>query len=323
MLRALFGCRLFCSFADGEPCTLCAPALHGLSSPAPDIYGHLFNLNFWLMAIVNSLAIGKSVKSAGNLTYKTIRGRTIASQRITQNKSNTPFQQNQRQRFAKVSASMKLLQQYIDACYEKSKYGSSRNAFFSTNKRFTLGNLVGEIMEGIIPLSDGMLSALTETPVKQLSLLSFGSLAGFLTIKYKEVANYKYGENTYGSLRVIQDLSTDDYDEALYTFSFADPVRYSDLKIYAFGFGDSGLLATVGTLSSETQGAFDFVQSPLISALVRCKPYYIEDGSDLISKVDISFDFSSITGCPIAIAVPSVGGRVPTIAGVFAKTSAV
>lgn len=275
------------------------------------------------MAIINSLAIGKSVKSAGNLTYKTVRGRTIASQRITQNKSNTPFQQNQRQRFAKVSESMKLLQQYIDACYEKSKYGSSRNAFFSTNKRFTLGNLVGEITEGIIPLSDGMLSALTETPVKQLSLLSLGSLAGFLTIKYKEVANYKYGENTYGTLRVIQSLSSDTYNDALYTFTFAKPVKFSDLKIYAFGFGDSGLLSALGTINEAGAISFSFGTSPLDAALSMCKPYFTEDSDELVEKVDISFNFSQLENCPCAIAVPSVGGKVPTIAGVFAKTSAV
>lgn len=275
------------------------------------------------MAIINSLAIGKSVKSAGNLTFKTVRGRTIASQRITQNKSNTPFQQNQRQRFAKVSETMKLLQQYIDACYEKSKYGSSRNAFFSTNKHFTLGNLIGEITEGIEPLSRGMLSALTEEPIKQLSLLSFGSLAGFLTIKYKDVANYKYGDNTYGSLRVIEDLTTGDYNEALYTFTFSKPVKYTDLKIYAFGFGDSGLLTGVGTINEAGAIAFSFGSSPLDRSLSMCKPYFIEESNELVEKVDVSFDFSTLENCPCAIAVPSVSGKVPTISGIFAKTSAV
>lgn len=280
-------------------------------------------LIYIIMAIINSLAIGKSVKSAGNLTYKTVRGRTIASQRITQNKSNTPFQQNQRQRFAKVSESMKLIQQYIDACYEKSKYGSSRNAFFSTNKRFTLGNFVGEITEGIEPLSRGMLSALTETPSKQLSLLSFGSLAGFLSIKYKDVANYKYGENTFGSLRVIADLSTGDYNEASYTFTFAKPVKYSDLKLYAFGFADSGLLADVGVIEESGVPNFSFDNSPFTTAASLSRVYYSETGSDYITSVDVHFDFTSVQNCPCVIIVPSVGGKVPTIAGVFAKTSAV
>lgn len=275
------------------------------------------------MAIINSLAIGKSVKSAGNLTYKTVRGRTIASQRITQNKGNTPFQQNQRRLFAKVSESMKLLQQYIDACYEKSKYGSSRNAFFSNNPRFTLGNLVGEITEGIEPLSRGMLSALTEIPVKQLSLLSFGSLAGFLSVAYKEVANYKYGENTYGTLRVVRDLTEDDYAEAMYSFTFSKPVKYSDLKLYAFGFADNGLLTGVGTIRDAGAIIFNFGDSPLSGAFSMSKPYFNEDNPELVTKVEIKWDSTLIENCPIAIAVPSVGGKVPTIAGVFAKTSAV
>lgn len=275
------------------------------------------------MAIINSLAIGKGVKSAGNLTYKTVRGRTIASQRITQNRSNTPFQQNQRQRFAKVSESMKLLQQYIDACYEKSKFGSSRNAFFSTNKRFTLGNLVGEITEGIIPLSDGMLSALTEEPIKQLSILSLGSLAGFLSIKYKDVANYKYGEKTYGSLRVIADLNTEDYNEASYVFTFSKPVRYSDVKLYAFGFADSGLLTGVGTISEAGVPNFSFGSSPFSTPASLSRVYYSEDNSELVTSVDVHFDFTGFQNCPCAIVVPSVGGKVPTVSGVFAKTSAV
>lgn len=275
------------------------------------------------MAIINSLAIGKSVKSAGNLTYKTVRGRTIASQRIFSNKSNTALQQNQRQLFANVSASMRLLQQYIDVCYEKSKYGSSRNAFFKTNKGFTFGGLVGEISEGLVALSDGMLSALTNEPIKQLSALSVGSLAGFLSIRYKDVANYKYGENTYGSLRVIEDLITGDYNEALYTFTFAKPVRYTDLKIYAFGFGDSGLLSGVGTIREAGSIIFNFGASPLDQALSLCKPYFAEDSNEYVDKVDVSFDFSNLANCPCAIAVPSVSGKVPTISGVFAKTSAV
>lgn len=275
------------------------------------------------MAIINSLAIGKGVKSAGNLTYKTVRGRTIASQRITKNKSNTPFQQNQRQRFAKVSESMKLLQQYIDACYEKSKYGSSRNAFFSTNKSFTLGNLVGEITEGIIPLSDGMLSALTETPVKQLSLLSLGSLAGFLTIKYKDVANYKYGENTYGSLRVIANEDASEYSTGLYDFQFSSPVKRTDLKLYFFGFSDTGLIVSVGKLATAGVGDFTFNNGVPMAVTNSTRAYPLEENQELIESVHVEIDLSSYAGCPIAIVVPSVGGKVPTIAGVFAKTSAV
>lgn len=275
------------------------------------------------MAIVNSLAIGKSRKSAGNLTYKTVRGRTIASQRITQNESNSPFQQSQRRIFAKVSESMKLIQQYIDACYEKSKYGSSRNAFFHTNKRFTLGNLVGEISEGIEPLSRGMLSALTEVPNKQLSLLSLGSLPGFLSIRYKDVPDYKYGEQTYGTLRVINNPDSDNYSTGSYSFRFASPVRYTDVKLHVFGFSDSGLLVNVGSIAEKGAVTFDFSGSDLESMISLSRPYFNEVDENLVDSVVVSVSMSAAQDCPIIFAVPVVGNRVPTIAGVFAKTSAV
>lgn len=273
------------------------------------------------MAIINSLAIGKSVKSAGNLTYKTVRGRTIASQRITQNKSNTPLQQNQRERFAKVSESMKLIQQYIDACFEKSKYGSSRNAFFSINKRFTLGGLVGEISEGIVTLSDGMLSALTEEPLKQLSFLSFGSLAGFISISYKDIANYKYKQNTYGTLRTI-DVDTDT-GLGTYTFNFATGVKYSDVVIKAFGFSDTGVISATGSLSDVTLPSFQFGSSKLGNAMANCKPIRLSDDNDFLAGVTVAADFTQLTDCPIIIAVPVVAGKVPSISGIFAKESEV
>lgn len=87
-----------------------------------------------IMAVINSLAIGKSVKSAGNLTYKTVRGRCIASQRITQNKSNTNSQQIARNNFRQASKVITILQAWIDLAFEKSKYGSARNKFLKQNK---------------------------------------------------------------------------------------------------------------------------------------------------------------------------------------------
>lgn len=308
-------------FADGELCTLCALALHGLSSPVLDISRRLFNLNFCLMAIINSLAIGKSVKSAGNLTYKTVRGRTIASQRITQNKSNTPFQQNQRQLFAKVSESMKLLQQYIDACYEKSKYGSSRNAFFSTNKRFTLGNLVGEITEGIITLSDGMLSALTDTPTPQLSIITKGSLAGFLQIQYTTIPSYKYGENTYNNLRVIGDAES--YGSGEYSFTLSKLARRTDIKLAFFGFADDGLISAFGDVNEDGLAHFDNTQ--VQSAVASSAFTFSDETNEFVSSMRMSCTINMVKNgkCPIGIYIPIIGGQVPTITAVFADESAV
>lgn len=85
------------------------------------------------MAIISSTAIGNGQKSAGVLTYRRTRGRTIASQRIVTNKSNTVYQQDVRSRFAAVSHIMSVLAFLINESCEKSKYGSSRNNFYKNN----------------------------------------------------------------------------------------------------------------------------------------------------------------------------------------------
>lgn len=86
------------------------------------------------MAIINSLAIGAAVKSAGNLTYKRTRGRTIASQRITQNTSKSSAQSSQRDVFAMQARMAKSIASWIDLSFPKTKYGSQRNNFISSAK---------------------------------------------------------------------------------------------------------------------------------------------------------------------------------------------
>lgn len=270
------------------------------------------------MAIINSLAIGKSVKSAGNLTYKTVRGRTIASQRITRNISNTASQQSQREHFGSVARSIKLIQQYVDVCYEKSKFGSSRNAFFRTNKNFTFGGLIGELEEGVVGLADAMLSSLTFEPLPQLSIISNGSLPGFLNASYSMIKNYKYGTNTYQQIRVIGGNVS--YGEASYTFMFASPVKRADLTVKAFAFANDGLISGTGTFDHE--GLFTINNAAIRPAFDATECTMVSGNDDLIESVTIGVDMSLMAGAPIAIAVPVVGGKVPTITGVFAKQSA-
>lgn len=274
------------------------------------------------MAIINSLAIGKSVKSAGNLTYKIIRGRTIASQRITQNKSNTPSQENQRGHFSNVSRSISLLQRYIDVCYEKSKFGSSRNAFFKTNKNFTLRGLIGEVLEGVEPLSRAMLSALSEEPTKQLSLITNGTLPGFLSIIYKDVDSYKYGEDTFSSLKVIAGSDGTNYQPGEYDFTFSAMVKRDSLKIHFFGFSDTGLVVSTGRIDVPDLGHIEFDNESIVAATAATRAWLNSDNKELVESIHVEVDMSKLTNCPIAIVVPSVGGKVPTISGIFAKKSA-
>lgn len=85
------------------------------------------------MAIVNSLAVGKATKTAGELTYAKVRGRTIARRRIISNKSNTAEQQYVRSRFGLLSEFLALVDTWIKANVVPSQYGSARNNVMKTN----------------------------------------------------------------------------------------------------------------------------------------------------------------------------------------------
>lgn len=101
------------------------------------------------MAITNSNAVGKANKSAGQNTYRTVRGRVIMSQRIVTNKSKTPLQIEQRSKFKKGSTAISRIAFFINRAYDKSKYGSQRNNFYTQNKEM----LLGLFPDGEIPLT--------------------------------------------------------------------------------------------------------------------------------------------------------------------------
>lgn len=172
------------------------------------------------MAIVQSLAIGKSVKSAGNLTYKTVRGRCIASQRITQNKSNTILQAAQRSVFGMAAKVATLMQVYINNCYEKSKYGSARNAFMNINKNYTWQGLYPEVVEGTIPLSDVFVPSFTDEffEIDTLRFAAYGSSS--------VITNEQY------AVRVWQDSASNDFNvKFTSSFDYVLPVPIAPEKI--------------------------------------------------------------------------------------------
>lgn len=90
------------------------------------------------MAIINSLAVGKARKSAGNLTYRLVRGRTIASEKIgARPKDGTTRAPGegllQIQVLAVISAFMRIHKTDIQVSFNKTKYGSQRNFFMKIN----------------------------------------------------------------------------------------------------------------------------------------------------------------------------------------------
>lgn len=88
------------------------------------------------MAIVNSLAIGKSKKSAGNLTYATVKGRTIAKQKVVEvHNPNTPAQQAQRTAMATIVLFWQVWASAFKSYFTKLKpLFSAFNQFVHMNK---------------------------------------------------------------------------------------------------------------------------------------------------------------------------------------------
>ena len=86
------------------------------------------------MAIVNSLGVGRGKKSAGNLTYRTVRGRCIASQKQQKRGPVKGAYSIAQATFSLVSTFMRAHSADIDVSFDKTAYGSARNNFYKTNK---------------------------------------------------------------------------------------------------------------------------------------------------------------------------------------------
>lgn len=86
------------------------------------------------MAIINSLGVGRGRKSAGNLTYRTVRGRCIASQKRERTGNPSGSISVAQATFSIISTFMRAHASDIDVSFAKSTYGSQRNAFYRLNK---------------------------------------------------------------------------------------------------------------------------------------------------------------------------------------------
>lgn len=89
------------------------------------------------MAIINSMGVGRARKSMGNVTYRTVRGRTIGSQKVTPNgvitRVPTASQSSRRVVFGLISRFMAAHGNDIDQSFNKTAYGSQRNYFMKVN----------------------------------------------------------------------------------------------------------------------------------------------------------------------------------------------
>lgn len=85
------------------------------------------------MAIVNSVFVGRAQKSAGNGTFRTVRGRTIVSQKVSKRGAVVGSLSQNQFALAVISRFASIHAADIDVSFDRTTYGSSRNAFFKLN----------------------------------------------------------------------------------------------------------------------------------------------------------------------------------------------
>ena len=92
------------------------------------------------MAIIKSMGVGKSSGSMGNITYRTVRGRTIGSQKIVKGgsgsistRATSSVQKDQQILFGLMIRFASIYKADIVSSFDKSAYGSEVNRFIKLN----------------------------------------------------------------------------------------------------------------------------------------------------------------------------------------------
>lgn len=108
---------------------------------------HLFLQYIYSMAIINSMGVGRARKSMGNVTYRTVRGRTIGSQRVQAGgavtRVPTSDQSARRSIFSMISRFAALHSSDIKVSFDRTRYGSERNYFMRVNYDALRAALIG------------------------------------------------------------------------------------------------------------------------------------------------------------------------------------
>lgn len=263
------------------------------------------------MAIINSLAIGKSFKSAGNLTYKTVRGRTIASQRITSNKSNTIAQGYQRSLFGTTARCMQLFLPYVNNFYEKTKYGSSRNQFVKQSKYINLnGNLDGAI-DGTVPLSVAFLSLFARDTSGAL-LDGSATYASYGTLSCVTRETPTGGDHI--SIGVANDFKCNESVEFIMTTApLKDTIKLKTYLVSAAG--ASKFAQAVPTYKEYTLDSTDIAALAALGYKVT-----VVESENIVSSINIEAiapteNDDSIDS--VGIIVPSINNKVPTLLNIM------
>lgn len=143
--------------------------------------------NLFTMAVIVSMGVGRAKKSMGNVTYRTVRGRTIGSQKrvsgvtgaITRGQSGNI----RKPLFAMINMYMAEHASDIQVSFNKSKYGSQRNYFFAKNYQALFQALntlaVTAASAGVLPFLDEVEAAITAYAAENPTRIYRVKLDGF------------------------------------------------------------------------------------------------------------------------------------------------
>ena len=168
------------------------------------------------MAIVRSLAIGKSTRSAGQLTFRTVRGRTIVSQKRGPDATSrvvSSAEQQVRGNFKSALMLSTVLAPLFDFTSANTQLGTPRNRMTAILRRsMSYGNKIAQYVTGDIEFG-------SKTQVREL----FRQVAGgdLSTEDFTEAMEqlFKYTRAGYGTAAPIVDSVTVAIDEDTHTIS--------------------------------------------------------------------------------------------------------
>lgn len=148
------------------------------------------------MAIVKSLGLGKARGSAGEFTYSTIEGRTIARTKPAHvHNPNTEGQQAQRTKMREVVIAWRDAGQRFEKLWtNRKKYHSAYNSFVSAN---IANNGTFEVPEGkeYIYMNDGFILGKGQYQTNQLEVIADQTVCAVLINKTESLYhNVKVGD---------------------------------------------------------------------------------------------------------------------------------
>lgn len=160
-----------------------------------------------LMAVINSVGVGRGSKSVGEFTYRYTRGRTIASRRITKNTSKTPAQVGRRGAFGSFVWMFSPYKWFFSDGYEKTKHGSSFNQFVHVNREL-LGKSPynSEVNKKLIPNGTqlwNLFRTIFNSSVSHLKYATYGTL-NFVNTSVDN--NNQYAYNTVSGTLYTEDF---------------------------------------------------------------------------------------------------------------------